>query len=142
MEQYSGVALLATNQRQSLDEAFLRRIQVAIEFPMPSAADRLRIWEKSLPDSAPRALDVDLPFLARAFELSGGNIHNIALSAALLAASGGDHIAMEHLVLATHRELEKIGKRGVREEFGEYYGFVERAGASARRSPDRVGALR
>jgi AAA+ superfamily predicted ATPase len=132
MELYTGVAILATNQRHNLDEAFLRRIQIAVECPMPSADDRLRIWTKALPQSAPRSADVDLGFLARSFDFSGGNITNVGLSAAFLAAEAGDPITMEHLVHATQRELEKIGKRSIREEFGRYYAFVERpAPASA-----------
>jgi hypothetical protein len=126
MELYTGVAILATNQRHNLDEAFLRRIQIAVECPMPSADDRLRIWTKALPQSAPRSSDVDLGFLARSFDFSGGNITNVGLSAAFLAADAGDPITMEHLVHATQRELEKIGKRSIREEFGRYYAFVER----------------
>ncbi|HEX7048843.1 MAG TPA: ATP-binding protein [Longimicrobiales bacterium] len=134
MESYRGLAILATNLRQNLDDALLRRIHIAIEFPLPGPEERLRIWEKSLPSEAPRAADIDLPFLARAFDVTGGNIRNIALAAAFLAADEGVAIGMAHLVSATQRELEKLGKRAVREQFGEYFDLLSRAPSPAARA--------
>jgi len=131
MEAYEGIAILATNLRQNLDEAFLRRIHVSVDFPLPGPDDRLRIWRAVLPPQAPRADDLDLPHLARAFDLTGGNIRNIALAAAYLAAEAGAPIGMAQLVRATHRELEKIGKRSVREQFGPYFHLLEPAPAPA-----------
>lgn len=125
MDNYEGIAILATNLRQNLDEAFLRRLHVAVEFPVPSSEDRREIWRKSLPSEAPLREDVDLDFLARTFEITGGNIRNISLAAAYLAAEEGAPIAMGHLIRAVQRELEKIGKRTVREEFGAYCHLME-----------------
>ncbi|HYJ79369.1 MAG TPA: ATP-binding protein [Longimicrobiaceae bacterium] len=131
MESYEGIAVLATNLRQNLDEAFLRRIHISVDFPLPGPEERLRIWRAVLPKQAPRADDLDLPHLALAFDLTGGNIRNVALAAAYLAAEAGQSIGMAHLVRATHRELEKIGKRCVREQFGPYFHLLEPAPAPA-----------
>jgi len=125
IESFEGVVVLATNMRQHLDEAFLRRMQIVVEFPVPSWEDRLRIWKQSFPREAPLATDVDFTFLARQFELAGGHITNIALWAALLASEEGSHIAMRHCVRATRRELEKVGRRCMNAEFGAYSGLLE-----------------
>jgi hypothetical protein len=131
IESYEGLAILATNLRQHLDDAFLRRIQIVVEFPMPSVEHRLLIWRQSFPPQAPLSSDVDFQFLAQTFDFSGGNVANVSLSAALLAAEHGGPIAMEHIIRATRRELEKVGKRSVREEFGRYSSFLEHSDASA-----------
>jgi hypothetical protein len=120
MEAYDGVVILATNLRKNLDDAFVRRLHVAIEFPFPEEPDRQRIWRKVFPPDAPLAADVDIGFLARQFKLAGGNIRNIALLAAYLAAEDGDRIAMTHIVRAVKREYQKMGKLVTKGEFGEY----------------------
>lgn len=125
IESFEGVVVLATNMRQHLDEAFLRRIQVVVEFPMPAYEDRLSIWQQSFPQKAPLGPDVDFNFLARQFELAGGHITNIVLWAALLASEEGTDICMRHCIRATRRELEKIGRRCMKEEFGSYSGLLE-----------------
>ena len=125
IEDFEGVAILATNMRQHLDDAFLRRMQVVVEFPIPSYEDRLRIWRQCIPPSAPLSDDVDFPFLALQFELAGGYIANIALWSALLASEEQTPIAMRHFVLATRREFEKIGRRCMKEEFGKYVRLLE-----------------
>src|SRR4029453_600778 len=89
MESFDGVAILATNLRKNLDDAFVRRLHVTIEFPFPEDADRIRIWRKVFPASAPVASDVEFTMLAKQFKLAGGNIRNIALLAAYLAAEDG-----------------------------------------------------
>jgi hypothetical protein len=106
MESYTGLAILATNRRTSLDRAFLRRLRFLVDFPFPTAASRLRIWQRAIPDDAPVA-GIDFPALAR-MELAGGNIRSIALNAAFLAAADGRVITMEHLRRAADRELAKI----------------------------------
>jgi hypothetical protein len=126
MERFEGIAILATNLRQNLDDAFLRRLHIVVEFPLPGPADRLRIWQKVFPSAAPRAPDLDLEFLARRFDLTGGSIRNSALTAAFLAAEAGTAIGMLHCLLAVQREQEKLGKRVMREEFGEYYELLPR----------------
>jgi hypothetical protein len=109
IEQFEGVAILATNLRQHLDEALLRRLAFSISFPFPDAESRRRIWDVVWPD-VPRAAGVDLDLLAERFPLSGGNIRNIALAASYLAAADGGVVRMEHLVHATRREYQKLGK--------------------------------
>jgi SpoVK/Ycf46/Vps4 family AAA+-type ATPase len=110
MEEYDGVAILATNLRQNLDNAFLRRLAFAIHFPFPDEESRLQIWQGVWPAALPLGKDVDLALLARQFKLAGGNIKNIALAAAYLAATDGAPVAMSHLLHAARREHGKIGK--------------------------------
>ncbi len=110
MEAYDGVTILATNLRSNLDEAFTRRLQFAVDFPFPEEADRLRIWNTLFPADVPRASDVDLALLARRFKLAGGNIRNIIVSAAYLAAADGGMVGMGHLLHGTRRELQKMGR--------------------------------
>ncbi|MCA9953101.1 MAG: ATP-binding protein [Anaerolineales bacterium] len=124
MEEYDGVAILATNLSQNLDEAFTRRMQFVVEFPLPHAEDRKRIWRGLLPVSAPRRDDIDFDFLANQFELTGGNIKNCVLSAAFLAAEDGGVIAMMHMIQGVARELGKLGRPLTRSHFGEYYRMV------------------
>ena len=125
IENFEGVAILATNMRQHLDEAFLRRMQVVVEFPIPSYEDRLRIWRQCVPPEAPLSDDVDFHFLARQFELAGGYIANIAFWSALLASEEAASISMRHFVVATRREFEKIGRRCMKEEFGKYVRLLD-----------------
>jgi SpoVK/Ycf46/Vps4 family AAA+-type ATPase len=110
MEQYEGVAILATNLRQNLDDAFVRRLAFTVHFPFPDEADRRRIWEGLWPRAAQLGNDVEFGFFASQFKLSGGNIKNIALAAAFLAASDGGMVTMKHLFHATQREYQKLGK--------------------------------
>ena len=89
MDAYPGAVILATNFRQNMDDAFLRRLDFVVDFPFPEADDRERIWRLVLPSQAPVADDVDLGFLANQFKLSGGNIRNASLAAAFAAADEG-----------------------------------------------------
>ena len=120
MEEYDGIVILATNLRKNLDDAFIRRLHGAIEFPMPEELDRLEIWQRTFPPEAPLDANADLGFLANKFKLSGGNIKNIVLEAAFLAAEEGAVIGMKHLVRATRREHQKIGKLITATDFGPY----------------------
>ncbi len=124
LEAYEGVAILTTNLRGNIDEAFLRRLDFVIEFPMPEEAERLAIWQRALPPEAPLADDVDLPFLARKFRLAGGHIRNIALTAAFLAATDGKPISMKHLVRGTRREYQKLGKLVGESDFEKYHNLL------------------
>jgi hypothetical protein len=110
MEAYDGVTVLATNLRANLDEAFTRRLQFSVDFPFPEAEDRLRIWQTLLPADVPRDPELDFYLLAYRFRLAGGNIRNILVSAAYLAASDGQRVTMEHLLHSTRRELQKMGR--------------------------------
>jgi SpoVK/Ycf46/Vps4 family AAA+-type ATPase len=124
MELFEGAAILATNLRSNLDEAFARRLDALIDFPEPEEADRLRLWRRCLGSSAPVAAGLDLEFLARAFRLSGGNIRNIVVAAAYAAAETGAPISMAGLVEATRREYRKLGRMVVESEFGPYYALL------------------
>lgn len=110
LDSYDGVVLMASNFRKNMDEAFLRRLHFVVDFPVPEAAERLQIWRRVLPPELPRAPDLDLEALAARFVLPGGNIRNIAVAAAFLAAEDGGPLAMRHLVAATRREFQKLGK--------------------------------
>lgn len=119
MEGYEGIAILATNLRGNMDEAFVRRMSFCVEFPFPQVQERRLIWERVWPDDTPRKADLPLERLAREFEVSGGSIKNIALSAAYLAASDGGVIALGHLMQATRREYQKMGKVMIGGEFDQ-----------------------
>jgi hypothetical protein len=110
MEAYDGVTILATNLRANLDEAFTRRLQFAVDFPFPEEADRLRIWQTLFPPGVPRDAELDFGLLARRFKLAGGNIRNVIVSAAFLAAANGCQVTMKHLLHGTRRELQKMGR--------------------------------
>jgi len=125
MEEYEGMVILASNLRKNMDDAFVRRLHFAIEFPFPTDADRRRIWDGLLPPDLPRSADLDLDFMARRFEMPGGNIRNIGLAAAFLAAADGGVVTMAHLIRATQREYQKMGKVVLAGEFGEYSRLTE-----------------
>ena len=110
MEAYDGVTILATNLRANLDEAFVRRLQFIVDFPFPEEDDRLRIWQTLFPPRVPRVADLDFALLARRFKLAGGNIRNIIVNAAFLAAADNAPVAMTHLLHGTRRELQKMGR--------------------------------
>jgi AAA+ superfamily predicted ATPase len=124
MEEYDGVVILATNLRKNIDDAFIRRMHMTIEFPFPEEPDRLRIWQKVFPPEAPVGEDVDFAFLARQFKVTGGNIRNIALLSAFLAAEEGRVIGMTHVVRAIKREYQKLGKLVTESDFGPYLSIV------------------
>jgi len=126
MEEYDGMAILATNLHKNMDEAFVRRMHFTVEFPFPDALNRERIWEKIWPAETPRDPGLDLDFMARRFEITGGSIRNIALAAAFLAADDGQVVNMGHLIRGTQREYRKMGKVVVDGEFGEYARHVVR----------------
>ena len=124
MELFDGVAILTTNLRANLDEAFTRRLDAVVDFPVPDDDGRLNLWEKHLPPDVPRDDDLDLGFLSRQFKFSGGNIRNIALAGAYLAAADGTPLSMAHLIHGTAREYQKLGRMCVESEFGPYYDLV------------------
>jgi hypothetical protein len=124
MEAFRGVAILATNLRANLDEAFTRRLDKVVTFPMPGPAERCALWLRCLRPPLPLAPDVDLDFCATAFQLSGGSIRNVALGAAYRAADSGGDVAMTDVVLATEDEYHKIGRLCRAEEFGPYFDLV------------------
>ena len=110
MEQYDGIAILATNLRENMDEAFVRRLAFIVHFPFPDEACRRQIWEKVWPEETPLSEDIDLDNLASQLKLSGGNIKNVALAAAFMAADSGQVVTYRHILDATQREYQKLGK--------------------------------
>ncbi len=106
MEGFSGLAVLTTNSRDSLDPAFLRRLRFVVEFPFPEAAQRAEIWRRIFPRKTPTE-GLDYERLAR-LSASGGNIRNIALGAAFLAADAGEPVRMTHLLSAAQGEFTKM----------------------------------
>jgi SpoVK/Ycf46/Vps4 family AAA+-type ATPase len=108
MESYRGLAILTTNMKDALDAAFLRRIRFIVRFPFPDTEQRAEIWRRIFPPNAPtEGLKVDQ--LAR-LNVAGGNIRNIALNAAFLAADVGEPVRMAHLLRAARSECAKLEK--------------------------------
>lgn len=124
LETHDGCVILASNLAENIDEAFRRRINLRVDFPRPDRAARAEIWRGVLPEATPReAVDVD--FLAD-FELTGGNVRNVATTAAFMAAEAGEPVGMAHLVRALRRELQKTGRLFERSDFGEYADHLPR----------------
>jgi ATP-dependent 26S proteasome regulatory subunit len=124
MEQFDGVAILTTNLRANLDEAFQRRLDLLVDFAMPEADDRRRLWQRHLRPGVPVSDDVDLDFMAERFRISGGNIRNIVVTAAYAAAAEGRAVTMNDLVRGTAVEYRKMGHLSTEAEFGPYAGLV------------------
>jgi SpoVK/Ycf46/Vps4 family AAA+-type ATPase len=106
MEAYQGLAVLTTNMKASLDRAFQRRLRFTVNFPFPDAGQREAIWSRVFPATTPTR-DLNLKKLSQ-LNVAGGNIRNIALNAAFLAAQEGTPVAMGHLVEAAKLEAQKI----------------------------------
>lgn len=113
MEQYDGVAILATNRKGDLDKAFVRRLRFILDFNPPAPAERLALWQRALLARSPggeELLDaVDLNFLAQKLNMTGAEITAAALGAAFLARADGKRISMKHILHAACRELSKNG---------------------------------
>jgi hypothetical protein len=108
MEAYRGLAILTTNLKGALDPAFLRRIRFVVQFPFPDAAQRAEIWRRIFPPAAPTE-SLDFIGLAR-LNVAGGNIRNIALNAAFIAADAEEPVRMQHLLRAAQTEYAKLEK--------------------------------
>jgi SpoVK/Ycf46/Vps4 family AAA+-type ATPase len=108
MESYRGLAILTTNMKEALDAAFLRRIRFVVPFPFPNAGERAEIWRHIFPEKTPtECLD---PIKLSRLNISGGNIRNIALHAAFLAADAGEPVRMKHILGAARSEYSKMEK--------------------------------
>jgi len=108
MESYRGLAILTTNRKDALDEAFLRRIRFVVQFPFPDAALRAEIWRRIFPAATPtEGLD---PGRLAQLNLTGGHIRNVALGAAFLAADLGEPVRMTHVLAAARLEYAKLEK--------------------------------
>ncbi|MEP7300221.1 MAG: AAA family ATPase [Caldimonas sp.] len=121
MERFKGLAVLATNRRKDLDEAFMRRLRYVVEFPVPGVAERAAIWRQVFP-AAVDISGIDVDFLAGRFEIAGGAIRSAAFNACLQAAARGSKpmVAMTDVVHAVKSELEKGGRQVAGEQFGHY----------------------
>ncbi len=115
MEAYRGLAILTTNMKKALDTAFLRRIRFVVQFPFPDTGQRAEIWRRIFPAQTP-VDGIDVRRLAR-LDIAGGNIRNIALHAAFLAADEGGSVTMRHLARAVRREYAKLEKPVNESEF-------------------------
>ena len=120
METFDGLAILATNLRSNIDDAFTRRLDMIIDFPAPDERSRLSIWQRCLRPPVPVADDLDLDFCARAFTMSGGNIRSAATTAGYLAAGAERPIGMPELISAIAAEYRKMGRLVLEREFGPY----------------------
>jgi len=125
MEQYDGVVLLATNFRNNIDEAFMRRMKYVLEFEMPDVQMRKNIWQSGFSKEVPLA-DIDFDYLAEKVELSGGYIKNIILNAVFLGATEGNKVSMKHILSAVCSEYFKLGRVLKPQDFEKYaYYFYE-----------------
>jgi len=127
IEEFDGAVILATNISRNIDTAFSRRMHFVIEFPQPGPAEREQLWRGIFPAAAPLADDIDFEFLGRRFELSGGDIRNVALDAAFLAARQGGRVAMRHIVQAVAREFVKQGRSPSASDFRQHYALLDSA---------------
>jgi AAA+ superfamily predicted ATPase len=119
IEQFDGIAILATNLRDNMDSAFIRRMKYIVDFPMPDACMREQIWRNSFAGGVPMG-EIDFEYLARQFELSGGNIKNIILTATFLAAGRDEKVEMSHIFESVENEYFKYNKKMNVEDFGVY----------------------
>jgi hypothetical protein len=110
MEYFDGLAILATNFRANVDDAFTRRIDVLADFAPPDQRQRLALWKLHLADQVPKADDIDLEALAVSLDVTGGEIRNIAAGAAFAACAGDSHVSMDTLIASSLREFRKIGR--------------------------------
>lgn len=106
IERFRGLAILTTNLKENIDQAFLRRIRFVVRFPFPEARERALIWQKTFPKKTPLG-ELDFQKLAR-LNVCGGNIRNIAINAAFLAAAQGDQVEMSHVLRAAELEYDKL----------------------------------
>ncbi|MTD44561.1 AAA family ATPase [Conexibacter sp. W3-3-2] len=128
IEHFRGVVIIATNLRSNIDSAFLRRVDVLIDFPPPNSESRQELWERLLPTALPRGEALDVEFLARSFDLTGGGIRNAIMAGALSAAADGEAVSTAHLVRGVANEYTKLGRLIVEADFGPYTRSLRRAG--------------
>jgi hypothetical protein len=130
IEEFSGPVILASNLSQNIDEAFLRRIHVTVDFPFPNAAARQTIWQRVFPPGLVRPSDDELATIADRFALAGGSIRNVALDATFMAVAESNGsppaVCLRHVVAATAREYEKLRKPVTVGEFGgEFFELIQ-----------------
>jgi hypothetical protein len=123
VEEYDGIAILSSNLKANIDEAFTRRFHFVLEFPFPDRPAREEIWQRAFPKDAPLAADVDFDFLAERYKFTGGNIKNSILRAAFLGASEGDgaEIGMVHILQGVMREYQNLEREVTERDFGPWW---------------------
>jgi AAA+ superfamily predicted ATPase len=124
MEEHESVIILSSNFGKNIDNAFLRRMQFTVEFPFPGQKYRELMWRKIYPEKTPLSGELNFKYLAKKLKVSGGNIKNIALASAFLAAEEGSKIEMKHILNAARREYQKIGKVFVNSDFHPYSDLI------------------
>lgn len=124
IEEYEGVVILASNLSKNIDDAFARRMHYVVEFPLPDEEHRERLWRGMLPKQVPLRDDVDIQFIARQFAITGGDICNVALDGAFLAAQDGKVITMKHLIQALARQMLKHGRIPSPTDFKQYHELI------------------
>lgn len=120
LEEYDGIVILATNNIQNIDTAFIRRIRYILVFQRPDKETRLEIWQSAFDEKVPLSEDVDFDYLAEQFELSGGEIKNIVLNAVFYAAAEDDEVSMKHIMKAIYREMTKGRRVALNGDYGKY----------------------
>ncbi len=128
IERHHGPCILTSNLRQHMDAAFARRFQMVVEFPRPDARARSRLWRKHVPAKAPLAAELNFDILGQAMQLTGGQIRNVALHAAFLAAGESAEIANSHIARSAWTELAKAGGEMVPSSLGPYAAFLPEQG--------------
>lgn len=121
MEDFDGVVILASNWRKNIDDAFARRMHYVVDFPLPDEPQRVRLWQGMFPAKLPLASDVDVEFLAKQFTMTGGDIKNVVLDAAFLAAQDGQVVTMKQLIQALTRQHMKQGRIPSVADFKQYF---------------------
>jgi SpoVK/Ycf46/Vps4 family AAA+-type ATPase len=124
MEEHEGVVILASNLSKNIDEAFSRRMHYVVDFPLPDEHHREKLWRGMFPPEVPLGMDVDCQFLAKQFSISGGDIKNVALDAAFLAAHDGRRITMKQLIKAMARQMLKQGRIPSPADFKQYHPLI------------------
>lgn len=123
MERFKGLAILATNRKRDLDEAFLRRLRYVIDFPVPDESQRYEIWKQVIPQAVAANSEIDLAFLARQFPLSGGHIRSIVFNACLQSAhssNGKKELKMKDVLVAVKREYDKMSRSMSLDQLGPF----------------------
>jgi ATPase family associated with various cellular activities (AAA) len=130
MERFKGLAILATNRKKDLDEAFLRRLRYIVDFPLPEVEERKKIWQQVVPEHAD-ASELEFDFLASKFPLSGGNIRSIVFNACLQSADGSGlnssnrRLSMKDIIIAVKREYDKSNRTLSPQQYGAYASLIE-----------------
>jgi hypothetical protein len=132
MERFKGLAILATNRKKDLDEAFLRRLRYILDFALPPETQRKKIWYQTMPKSIDTS-SIDFDFLAKQFSLTGGHIRSIVLNACLQSAKSTssrddrkERLTMEEIIIAVKREYGKLNRSVSYEQFGKYAEIIKK----------------